>query len=146
MKDMLRHRFVSSNRLYSDLVSALTPELLDSKLPDIRSNSIGSQLWCVVGARRSAASGVRAGSWQGFMSAMTATESFDPERVASILGSTLEDLVGVFDEYEDFTEAQNRILVGTLEHEALHHGQLIRYLYALDIERPESWKRRYSLT
>lgn len=80
------------------------------------------------------------------MSAMTATESVDPERVASILGSTLEDLVGVFDEYEDFTEAQNRILFGTLEHEALHHGQLIRYLYALDIERPESWKRRYSLT
>jgi uncharacterized damage-inducible protein DinB len=32
-----------------------------------------------------------------------------------------------------------------LEHEVQHHGQLIRYLYGLGIERPESWKQRYAL-
>ena len=28
-----------------------------------------------------------------------------------------------------------------LEHEAAHHGQLIRYLYGLDLPIPETWKR-----
>jgi hypothetical protein len=32
-----------------------------------------------------------------------------------------------------------------LEHEAQHHGQLIRYLYALKLAIPDSWKARYAL-
>jgi len=32
-----------------------------------------------------------------------------------------------------------------LEHEAQHHGQLIRYLYGLRLPIPASWKSRYAL-
>lgn len=147
MTDMLRRRFASSNRLYTDLASALTSEQLGSKLPaGIKSNTIGAQFWCVVSARKSSAAAVRAGEWQGFTSAMSPEEAVDPEAVTRILTATITDLVGVFDEFSNFTESQERIVLGILEHEAMHHGQLIRYLYALDIERPDSWKRRYSLT
>jgi hypothetical protein len=36
-------------------------------------------------------------------------------------------------------------MIDLLEHEAGHHGQLIRYLYGLRREIPESWKKKYAL-
>jgi len=146
MIKLLRKRFESSNRLYTDLAMSIGPSELDSRLPGIASNTIGGQFWCVAGGRHSSAQAVRAGEWQGFMSAMTAAEAIDPESVVRILGSTNEAVVGLFDASEEFTEAQLRILLALLEHEAYHHGQLTRYLYGLEIDRPDSWKRRYSLT
>ena len=37
------------------------------------------------------------------------------------------------------------LVLDLLEHEAAHHGQLIRYLYGLDLPIPDSWKRKYAL-
>jgi hypothetical protein len=53
----------------------------------------------------------------------------------------VEALAG-FDGEDD---ARVRLILDLLEHEAQHHGQLIRYLYGLNLEIPESWKTRYAL-
>ena len=73
------------------------------------------QLWCVVGARESRSHVGPQLCWGG-----------------------LDDRNGV-------DAAGQRWLGDLLEHETQHHGQLIRYLYALDIPRPPSWRERYAL-
>jgi hypothetical protein len=46
---------------------------------------------------------------------------------------------------DEYTATQSELAIDLLEHEAAHHGQLIRYLYGLRIEIPQSWKSRYAL-
>jgi len=46
---------------------------------------------------------------------------------------------------DSFDQTQCRLLVDLVEHEAAHHGQLIRYLYGLKLPVPEGWKERYTL-
>jgi hypothetical protein len=42
-------------------------------------------------------------------------------------------------------DVRGRLVLDLLEHEAAHHGQLIRYLYGLKLPIPAGWKRRYAL-
>lgn len=59
------------------------------------------------------------------------------------LRSTFDEVSGVLQQGP--SPAGEDFLFDLLEHEAQHHGQLIRYLYGLGIERPPSWKERYAL-
>jgi len=60
---MIQTKFERSFTLYRDLINALPPESLGAKLPNLRSNAIGAQLWCVVGARESYARAIQADAW-----------------------------------------------------------------------------------
>ena len=143
MVGQLQTRFERSQSLYMDLVGQLGPDELGSKLGDLRSNSIGEQLWCVVGARHSYAKAAKAGSWQGFSSPLTGEALNDPAAVLDALRSTFAEMIEAAESAVS-VEGETYVL-DLLEHEAQHHGQLIRYLYALGIERPASWKERYAL-
>jgi hypothetical protein len=132
--------------LYRDLVVSLPEEALALRLPELPSNSVGSQLWCVVGARESYVRAVLAGKWQGFACRVTKAESKQLARVAAALAETAALAERVLaDESLEWTGERQRLLVTLLEHEAQHHGQLIRYLYANRLEIPASWKERYAL-
>ena len=145
MNELLRRRFQRANTLYLDLIDALTPELLASRLADLPSDTIGHQLWCVLGARESYPRAARAGQWQGFTSPVPADGSTDAASLRSAFESTAADVddwvgSGALNDEESFTYA-----LALLEHETQHHGQLIRYLYGLGIPRPASWQRQYAL-
>jgi hypothetical protein len=129
--------------LYQDLAGALNAEALRSNLPNLPSNTIGGQLWCVVGARESYARGIAAGGWAGFSCSLT--DAGDPAAVKDALDRSASEVKGVLTAVESFNDTQNRLLVDLLEHEAQHHGQIIRYLYGLKLAIPQSWKDRYAL-
>jgi hypothetical protein len=65
--------------------------------------------------------------------------------VAQALGRSEEAVSQVLERLETYGDAQSRLLLDLLEHEAQHHGQLIRYLYGLELAIPPSWKSRYAL-
>lgn len=136
--------FERSFALYRDLISTVDEDALGSKLPEVRSNTLGLQLWCVVGARESFSLAVKKGQWSGFSCSLeTAIET---EPVAMALESSAAAVTDVLSTIEDYSDAQNRLIVDLLEHEAAHHGQIIRYLYGLELKIPESWKRKYALS
>ena len=49
----VQRSFDRSFGLYRDLLAALDEDGLRSRLPGLKSNTIGAQLWCVIGARES---------------------------------------------------------------------------------------------
>lgn len=146
MRAVVGARLRAAMRLYGDLVVALPEEALAVNLPALPSNTIGSQLWCVVGARESYVKAIRAGRWQGFACRVTKAESKDSARMSEALAETAALAEAcVEDASVEWTPERVRLLVTLLEHEAQHHGQLIRYLYANRLEIPASWKERYAL-
>lgn len=139
----IRQSFERSFDLYRDLAGALDADALTSDLGAVPSNTIGQQLWCVVGARESYARAVRAGAWSGFSCSLR--NPADRSAVAESLARSETAVREALDALETYTSAQSRLIVDLLEHEAAHHGQLIRYLYALRLAIPTSWKARYAL-
>jgi hypothetical protein len=131
--------------LYSDLVRDLPEPALAMRLPAGRSNSIGGQLWCVIGARESYARAIEAGKWAGFTCSLDAGGALRRESVRSALSHSADAVRGAVSGLGAFDAVRARLALDLLEHEAAHHGQLIRYLYALGLAIPDSWKARYAL-
>ena len=144
LKKQLKERLGLSNQLYLDLVSHIPANLLGSKLRDLPSNTVGAQIWCVVGARDSYLRAAQAGKWQGFKCPLDGNKTTDQNAVSAALTSTGEAVTAYLETTEELPEAAAKFLLDLLEHEAQHHGQLARYLYGLKVGVPISWKRRYN--
>lgn len=144
MRERLVERLGARMQTYEDLVQVLPEQALASELP-VPSNTVGAQMWCVVGARESYARAIRAGDWEGFSCSLTAEGA---HRSADVLACLRASSSAVLDAARDIEWAPRRddLLVDLLEHEAQHQGQLIRYVYGLGYEFPDSWKQRWALS
>jgi len=136
------HRTVS---LYDALIAALPESALMERLPGVRSNTIGQQLWCVIGARESYSRGIAAGEWKGFSCSVTKEQCSRKADLTNSLASSGITLIEAVSAEGEFTDAQHQLILSVLEHEAAHQGQLIRFLYALNLPIADSWKSRYAL-
>ena len=145
MNELLRRRFTRANSLYLDFVDAVSPEQLGSHLADLPSDTVGHQLWCVLGARESYPRAARAGEWQGFTSPVTADETTDAAALRAALAQTSSDVDHWIAGLDAEDEASLTYALALLEHETQHHGQLIRFQYGLGIDRPHSWQQQYAL-
>ncbi|PHR96517.1 MAG: hypothetical protein COA78_28620 [Blastopirellula sp.] len=139
----IEESFDRSFALYRDLVDSLDEATLSSKLPQLPSNTLGQQLWCVVGARESFSKAITANQWSGFVCSLETTTS--KTSVADALRRSATAVSIVLKTIDSYSDVQTRLIIDLLEHEASHHGQLIRYLYGLKLEIPESWKSKYAL-
>ncbi len=140
---VLPDRFARSFDLYRDLAASLDEKALGSKLPGLPSNSIGLQLWCVVGARESYFRAIMSGRWTGYSCSLE--EPGRKEPVIAALRESADELLGLLDSVGSFDLTQSGLVLDLLEHETSHQGQLIRYLYGLRLPIPASWQRRYAL-
>jgi hypothetical protein len=128
---------------WQDLLEVLPEPALGAKLP-VASNRIGEQLWCVVGARESYSRALSAGAWQGFACSLGSAQIRSQDAVLAALQSSAAQVLAGLAAIE-WTTSRDMLLFDLLEHEAQHQGQLIRYVYGLGFEFPESWRRRWSL-
>lgn len=144
LSQTIKNSFTRSFKLYQDLVTLLDDAKLNSKLPNLPSNTIGLQLWCVVGARESYSKAITANEWAGFSCSLQ--KPHNKEDVLAALRSSELEVTKVLEDIDNYSEEQNQLMMDLLEHECQHHGQLVRYIYALKLEVPESWKSRYALS
>ncbi len=125
-----------------DLAQSIEAEDLKLKMKNLPSNTIGEQLWCIIGARESYFKAIINEGWSGFSCSLTDTTS--KEKVLQSLeksaGDCLEFLQGC-----EISEKQVELVFALLEHEIQHHGQLIRYCYGNNLSFPKSWKERYTV-
>ena len=139
----VRERLEGSFEMYRDLLGEMGEGALTSRLRDLRSNTIGAQLWCVVGARESYSRAIKAGAWSGF--ACSLDDTADAGKVRAALERSENDVREALDGMHAADDAPWGLVVDLVQHEAAHHGQLIRYLYGLGLPIPETWKRKYAL-
>ncbi len=143
--DVLRSNLRRSVSLYAQLIAQIPESALAERLPGVRSNTIGQQLWCVIGARESYSRAIAAGKWIGFSCSVTREQCSRRVDLARSLAMSGERLLEVVSAEDSFTDSQYKLIVDALEHEAAHQGQLIRFLYALNLPIPEIWKVRFAL-
>ncbi len=141
MLGKLKTHLEQAFRLTHDLVAHLDEPALSLDLPQLPSNRIAGQLWCIVGARESYTTAIAAGGWQGFACSLTT-----PRAKASVLlalTDTHTRLAAL--DFAALSDAQLELAFTLLEHELQHHGQLIRFVYANGLTFPRSWNQRYTV-
>ncbi len=143
--DVMRERLTDSFDLYRDLAAEIPEASLDLRLPGLPSNAVGDQLWCVVGARESFTRAIESGTWQGFSCSLTAGDTRATDAVRAGLARSAEGVLAAIVDLDSDDDTRCRFVLRLLEHEAAHHGQLIRYLYGLRLPIPDRWKARYAL-
>jgi hypothetical protein len=141
MNQQLKAHLVRSFKLTQDLVVHLDEEALGLDLPNLPSNRIAGQLWCIVGARESYTKAIEAGGWQEFSCSLKTPRAKDS--VLAALEATYQRLGEI--DFADLSETQVDLALELLEHEVQHHGQLIRFVYANGLAFPVSWNDRYAV-
>lgn len=140
--EMLVNRLQKAFNLTRDLAQGLSQDELTLRLADLPSNSIGQQLWCIIGARESYLRAMMNSGWSGF------TCSLEDAMSRDMVLTSLEDSSVKCLQYlagRSLSVVQTEFLVALLEHEVQHHGQLIRYVYANKLAFPQSWTDRYTV-
>lgn len=142
MYQHLKARLEQSFKLTFDLAAHLEEEFLSLDLPNLPSNRIAGQFWCVVGARESYTRAIETGGWKGFSCSL-----LTPRLKQSVLGALDSSAARLMNEidFSALNQAQAEFAFGLLEHEVQHHGQLIRFVYGNTLTFPDSWHRRYSV-
>lgn len=141
MSTPLLRRVNTLIRMFDDLAATLPAETLASHLGELRSNTIGQQLQCLVGGRETWAQAIPKAKWPGFASSLE--DPHDPERVRAALTSSAAQIRVVL--VPGLSEASEGLALGLLEHEAGHAGQLLRYVLGLELDVPRSWERYFAL-
>ncbi|PKO11995.1 MAG: hypothetical protein CVU39_26410 [Chloroflexi bacterium HGW-Chloroflexi-10] len=141
MSQQLKSKLERSFKLTHDLVNHLDEVSLSLDLPDLPSNRIAGQLWCIVGARESYITAIETGGWQGFSCSLTTPRV--KQSVLAALEAAHKRLNEI--DFADLTEAQAELAFDLLEHEVQHHGQLIRFVYGNGLTFPDSWNKRYTV-
>lgn len=141
MNKKLKERVEQAFQLTYDLVKHIDETALNLDLPNLPSNQIAGQLWCVVGARESYTQAIKAGGWQGFSCSLKTPHH--KQAVLLALEATHQQLINL--DFLELTEEQLELAFNLLEHEIQHHGQLMRFVYGNRLTFPESWQKRYTL-
>lgn len=137
----LKENLLRAFTLTHDLVTHLEENSLILNIPNLPSNQISGQLWCVVGARESYLRAIEVGDWSGFSCSLKTPEV--KQSLLEALAASYFHLSNI--SFNDFSEKQIKLAFDLLEHEIQHHGQLIRYVYANRLSFPESWYKRYTV-
>ncbi|MFZ5952314.1 MAG: hypothetical protein ACOYXC_16545 [Candidatus Rifleibacteriota bacterium] len=124
-----------------DLFENLEEMDLAKDLPELPSNSLSGQVWCIVGARESYFLAIQKGSWSGFSCSLN-NPGLKP-LVLDCLMASADKILGL--DFEKMNDPQVELAFDLLEHEIQHHGQLIRYIYGNRLNFPENWKTRYHI-
>lgn len=141
MNEQLKFRLDRAFQLTHDIVVHLDELSLGADLPNLPSNRIARQLWCVIGARESYTKAIETGGWQGFSCSLETPRV--KESVLTALEATHQHINQL--DFTNLSDAQVSLAFDLLEHEIQHHGQLIRYVYGNKLTFPASWNKRYTV-
>ena len=137
MRDLVINNLVKRFDAYDELIKAIDDDLLKTTIEVPKHKSLADHLWCVVGARESYTRALEWGAWQGFKCSLT---QYDAKSFQKAFALSKDSFLHVAKGIEDWTPAHDTLLADLSEHEVMHEGQIIRHIYALELELPSSWK------
>lgn len=137
MKDAIIKNLAARFAAYNDIIVGCSDEQLQLKSDVLKNKSLAEHLWCIVGARESYASAIGADEWKGFSCSL---EQFTQAEFSDKLKTSAEVALSGISSVDKWTESRNALLLALYEHEVMHEGQLIRHMYGLELDIPESVK------
>lgn len=137
-----------------DLLDVLVPEDLTKPLPFPASQDIQYQFFCMLGTQESWLTVLRTGimtTWDCSLPPAPAGQTLSLSQLRKHLEQADQALYHELDQLaltEPLGNGETPLhhYMVLVEHEAHHQGQLINFIYALDLPIPKSWAEKWALT
>ena len=151
LSGVLLDRWHAVHTLTYDCLAILEHGHLRLTLPFPESLTLGSQFRCMLGAQESYLREIERGAWQGFTCSLDTLSNPTPTDIARQMRHADAALAAALRTTPLATRLQNgkyvhAIIQRLIEHETLHHGQLINFLFCHHLPIPRSWGQEWALT
>lgn len=138
-------------RLTYDYLAVLEPAHFARKLPFEKSQTLAYQFWCMVGAQESYTKKLQHGSWQGFSSSLGQFKEYTSPIVIGQMQQADDALAHCLSTMSSEQRLQNgeyahEVVFQIIKHESHHHGQLINFMFCLQLPIPTSWRDEWALS
>jgi hypothetical protein len=137
MKDALIKNMAARFTAYNEIVLGCTDASLQTKLDVPKNKSLAEHFWCVIGARESYSTALKADEWKGFSCSL---DQFSQAAFSMKLKESASAVISAIGAVEEWTPTRIELLLALNEHEVMHEGQLIRHMYGLGYDIPKSVK------
>ena len=137
MRDIVIQHLEDRFQSWLDLAEAVEDATLLENLPAPRYKTLREHFWCVIGGRESYIKAVSAGQWDGFGCSL---DTVDRPEVIAKMKETQASFKSAVQSVTEWTVEREELLTTLLEHETMHEGQVIRLMYGLEKDLPNSWK------
>lgn len=133
-----------------DFISEISDTELNMTLPFPQSQSIANQLYCMLGTTETFGNYLKTGKWSEWNCSLDNWERTTIDEITSKFKSSDELLIEGLDQ-RDLTQAYNsgktllQLYFILVEHESHHQGQIINFIYALNLPIPKSWQEKWAL-
>ena len=133
-----------------DFIDVIKDEDLKKKLSFPKSQNILYQFRCMIGAQESNIPLIAKGVWKGFSSSLDGEKKVTRTIIKKHMRVADRDLfkalesVDLLKKFKNGTTPLMNYMV-LVEHESHHQGQIINFIYSLDLPIPKSWEHKWDL-
>jgi len=133
-----------------DFIDVIKDEDLEKRLPFPESQNILYQFRCMIGAEESNIALITEGVWKGFSSSLDKEKKITRTIIKKHMKLADQKLykglesVSLLKKFKNGTTPFMNYMV-LVEHESHHQGQIINFIYALDLPIPKTWERKWDL-
>lgn len=150
LSQILLHQWQDIRGLTYDYLAQLSSEQLSLRLPFEKSQTLGYQFWCMVGAHESYLAKLETGAWQGFGCSLDGAGEMTPALIREKMQAAdarMAALLGSMDLEQRLANGRPayEVVMQMIKHEMHHHGQLINFLYCHRLPIPATWQDEWAL-
>lgn len=142
---MITDKLIQVFEMNNELMSTLSDEKLKLTITNVRSNTIGSQIACILQARDAYGKSIVENRGFTWAPDFPAKDRHDISKVISYATTSSNWLITNLKTIDEYSSIQESLLHDLIAHEYLHQGQLIRYFYANDLAQPNKVKSFWHL-
>lgn len=135
MREILTRNLAQRFESYNDLIRHIDENTLTDGLGVPHDKTVREHLWCIVGTRESFTQAIADDAPLDWKCSMT---RFDRDDFAAALAASSKAFLAAVTSVVQWSDHQADLLARTVEHEAMHEGQIIRQVWGLEKTLPES--------
>ena len=133
-----------------DILDQISENDLEKALPFKDSQTLGYQFYCMTGTIETHVKFLPTGIWDEWNCSLANIENITKEDIVKAMNKADERLLEVLENTEFLEVKDNetplmRYMI-LVEHEAHHQGQIINFIYALNLPIPKSWEEKWALS
>ncbi len=129
----------------NEFLSTIAEDDLKLRLKGMRSDSIASQITCIIGCRDSYSKCLPIDEQFRWSPDFPYSERYNLIKLKSHLEEVGEKVVCELESIDLLSDNQQGLIMDLISHEYQHQGQIIRYFYANGLEMPNTVKTEWHL-
>ena len=143
--DLLTSKLKKVFKMNNEFLTTIKEDDLKLRLVGMRSDSIASQITCIIGCRDSYSKCLPKDEQFRWSPDFPHADRYNLSKLSRYLVEIGEKVISELESINELSDNQQELVLDLLSHEYQHQGQIIRYFYANGLKMPGAVKSEWHL-